>query len=329
MSVQIPQISDDQVSNLITTEYDVGRPTLIRPLRLARNHTYEIATDRGRHVLRIRGGNDWWIDGQSDLLFELDLLDHLAQHGIPVSTAIPRRGGDRLGVLATDDDHGGGDGRTYSLFTWAPGRIGSRTPDGARLVGAALARIHLAADRFATDHSRYRLDETTMLDRRLPGIEQGFPDLPAADVRTIRTHIEEIRRRLRTFDPGPGGWGIIHGDVQELNFTIDEGTVTFFDFELCAWGWRTADVAEYYTRISPPQREPFLAGYQSVRPLNPSERDMLLTIGRLAWIREGCVASDLAHMLRDPFIRFHRDQAGRWQMRAPGDPDPTADPSRL
>jgi hypothetical protein len=41
-------------------------------------------------------------------------------------------------------------------------------------------------------------------------------------------------------------------------------------------------------------------------------------ITRLAWIREGCVSSNLAHMLRDPFIRFQLDQAGRWQMKPPG-----------
>jgi hypothetical protein len=44
---------------------------------------------------------------------------------------------------------------------------------------------------------------------------------------------------------------------------------------------------------------------------------MLLTIARLAWIREGCRSGTLAHMLRDPFIRFELDEDGRWQMRSP------------
>lgn len=44
---------------------------------------------------------------------------------------------------------------------------------------------------------------------------------------------------------------------------------------------------------------------------------MLLTIARLAWIREGCTSHTLAQMFRDPFIRFRRDDSGRWQMTPP------------
>ena len=93
---------------------------------------------------------------------------------------------------------------------------------------------------------------------------------------------------------------MVHGDAQELSFHIDDGALMFFDFDLCAWGWRTADIAECYTRIPPPHRQPFLDGYQTVRPLNPSEHDMLLTIGRLAWIREGCRPPNLTPMLDNP-----------------------------
>lgn len=303
---------ESRLGDLIANEYALGHPTRIRPLQTGRNRTYEVSTRHGRFALRVRGGGDWWIRDDSEFLFELDLLDHLAALNVPVSTAVARINGERIGLL---QDHEGS--RSYSLFTWAPGRTGSRTPDGARLVGEALARIHVAADEFRTDLSRYQLDEATMLNRRLPAIHQGFAADSAEDVRTIRTHIADIRRALRDFDPGPGGWGIIHGDVQQLNFHITQGQVTFFDFELCAWGWRAADVAEFYTRIPPTHREPFLDGYQAVRPLNPSERDMLLTIARLAWIREGCRSKNLAQMLRDPFIRFELDENNHWQMRSP------------
>lgn len=298
---------------LITTEFDIGRPIHIRALQIGRNRTYRVRTDRGDFALRIRG-QSWWIKKveESDLRFELDLLDHLAAHGVPVSTAIPRRNGDKLGVL--EDAQGP---HWFSLFTWAPGEPGARTPEHAALVGATLAKVHRAADLLTTRHTRFHIDETTILDHQLPRIEAEFPTDRPEDVQLIREQIQEIRRRLATFDPGPAGWGIIHGDVQELNFHIDNGELTFIDFDLCAWSWRTADIAEYYTRIPPPHRDPFLTGYESIRPLNPAEHDMLLTIARLAWIREGCTSHALAQMFRDPFIRFRRDRSGRWQMSSP------------
>jgi Ser/Thr protein kinase RdoA (MazF antagonist) len=300
-----------ELADLISIEYELGEPLRIEPLQISRNHTYRVTTALGDYALRIRG-DSWWIHDESELRFELELLDHLAAGGIAVSTAISRRNGDQLGVL--DDRQGP---RWYSLFTWAPGTPGAKTPQGAALVGRTLAGIHTTADELTPTHPRHHLDQATMLDRRLPAIEASFPTDRPEDVRLIREQIAEIRDRLRTFDPGPGGWGIIHGDVQELNFHIDDGRLTFIDFDLCAWGWRTADIAEYYTRIPPPHREPFLDGYQSIRPLNPAERDMLLTIARLAWIREGCTSHTLAQMLRDPFVRFRRTDTGRWQMTSP------------
>lgn len=299
------------VVDLISKHYDVSPPVRVRTLQATRNHTLAVITADARYALRIRG-DAWWIGHRSELVFELDLLDHLAADGLAVSTAVPRRDGNRIGVV--QDGHRE---RTYSLFTWAPGRPGAPTPADARLVGATLARIHLSADTFVSRHHRYRLDVATMLDRNLPTIERDLEDAPADSAAAIRVHIAEIRRRLRGFDPGPSGWGVIHGDVQQLNFHIDNGALTFFDFDLCGWGWRIADIAEYYTRIPPPHRAPFLAGYQAVRTLNPSELDMLPTVGRLAWIREGCRPPNLGPMLDDPFIRFELDGGGRWQMKPP------------
>lgn len=300
-----------QLADIVAQHYDIGRPVEVHTLQATRNHTLAIVTDGGRYAVRMRG-DAWWIGHESELEFELDLLDHLARDGLAVSTAVPQRDGSRVGIL---DD--GTLRRTYSLFTWVPGRHGARTPREAYLVGQTLAHIHLSADSFTSRHQRYQLNEATMLDRQLPAIEADLAAESPTNAEAIRAHIEAIRQRLRHFDPGPSGWGVIHGDVQQLNFHLDRDAVGFFDFDLCAYGWRTSDIAEYYTRIPPPHREPFLDGYQAVRQLNQSEQDMLLTIARLAWIREGCRPPNLAPMLDDPFIRYEQDDHGQWHMKPP------------
>lgn len=167
-----------------------------------------------------------------------------------------------------------------------------------------MAAIHVAADQFATTHSRYRLDEETLLDRSLRELAAELAAAAPADVATIEHYAGEIRTRLGDFDPGPTGWGLVHGDVYWANLHFDErGNITIFDFDLCGYGWRAYDLAYYYTRVPAAVRAAALDGYESVRPLIDAERDMLTTFGRLAWIRaDGRPMSRLAQLLRDPYV---------------------------
>lgn len=148
--------------------------------------------------------------GESDVRFELDLLTHLHGHGVPVSYPLPRRNGDLLGTVAAPE----GD-RFYSLFSWAPGEPPeSLTVDQAHLLGRTVAGIHVAADLYEPSHTRYRLDEATKLDRPLAELAQQIRDASPDDAATIARYTAEIRAQLAAFDPGPTGWGIIHGDVR-------------------------------------------------------------------------------------------------------------------
>ncbi|HEU0165175.1 MAG TPA: phosphotransferase, partial [Thermomicrobiales bacterium] len=142
-------------------------------------------------------------------------------------------------------------------------------------------------------------------DRFVDLMEPSLADDDPADAAFIRSQIVEIRQRLRDLDPGEGGWGLIHGDVQELNFHFTaENQITFFDFDLCGYGWRAYEISYYYTRIREELRAPVIAGYESVRPLSVSEREMLPTFGKLAWIREGLMSRDLIEKLHDPYMKF-------------------------
>lgn len=286
-------MTGERVARLIEAQYEVGPVTGCRPLHDGLNHTFAITTESGQYAVRVYGRNKWWVSGESDLLFELDLLDHLYKHDVPVSRSIPTRAGHRLATI---------DKRRVGLFTWAPGEPKHSTPGQVFVVGATLAAIHVAADSFETAHHRHRWDLESLLDRYLGTL--GLDRVPARQARFVRRHIAEIRRRLSEFDPGPTGWGIIHGDVQELNYHFHEDRITFLDFDLCGYGWRAYDVAYYYTRIPKYQRGALIRGYESVRPLSPAEHEMLPTFGRLAWIREGCQSQGLVYRTRRPYMSF-------------------------
>lgn len=299
-SIHTSMVSLSDVINLVATEYDLGTPTTCTLMRSGLNDTYAVEIKGEFFALRLHGLHKWWIAGQEDLRFELGLLTFLRTEGLPVSYPLPRRNGEFLGRFETR-----GFARDYSLFSWAPGEPGSDTMAKAHILGRTLAAIHLTADRFRSPHHRYALDERTLLDRFVHEMEPALEQDDPADAWFIREQISDIRRRIRAFTPGWGGWGIIHGDVQELNFNFTaDGQITFFDFDLCGYGWRVYDIASYHTRISEHLRAPFPAGYEAVRRLNDEERDMIPTMGRLAWIREGLISKGLVEKLHDPYMSF-------------------------
>jgi Ser/Thr protein kinase RdoA (MazF antagonist) len=292
-------VDPDWIARLVATDYDVGVPDGCRILFAGHNDTYEVTVDEQKYAFRLHTRGKWWLGGESDARFELDLLTHLHRHEVPVSYPLPRRNGDLLGTVPAPEGE-----RFYSLFSWAAGGPTPKlTSDQAYLLGQTLAAIHIAADSHEPTHTRYILDEANLLDRPLAGLEQEIRDASPDDAETITHYVAEIRARLAEFDPGPTGWGIIHGDIQGLNYHFDtDGRITVFDFDLCGYGWRAYDFAYYYTREAEPERSAVLDGYQAVRPLSEAEHAMITTFGRLAWIaHDGRPVPKLAQLLRDPY----------------------------
>lgn len=295
-------------------EDDYGRtPTRISLIMSGHNDSYRVDTDESTYAFRVYGEAKSWIRGADDLRFELDLLTHLGLRGAPVSVPIARRSGDTLGIRTspTGDRH-------YALFSWCPGR----PVDAAELLlaqaarlGAALASIHVAADDFDSEHGRYHLNESILIQRSLRLMAPALRQADADDARFITETAARISDRLSCFHPGAHGWGIIHGDPQTMNCHItDDGEIAFFDFDHCGFGWRGYDLA-YCLRHSGTVgdrhgddiRAAAIDGYETVRPMSPAEHNMLQTLGQAAWIREGTAGGNglapakLARLLRDPY----------------------------
>ncbi|MFZ5813944.1 MAG: phosphotransferase [Bacillota bacterium] len=290
------------IASLVEAEYGLPSPRADL-LRRGFNDSYQVTVGEERYVLRLYLHDKYYVQGPDDLRFELDLLDHLAAQGVGVATALPRRGGDRLGSVQAAEGL-----RHFALFHYAPGgHATTLTEAQVRGLGAALAQIHLAAESFRTAYHRHRLDRSALLDLPMQRMEPylaGRPD----DHQYVQGVAARVGAVLDGLDAGPGLWGIIHGDPHSGNAHFVEDRPVLFDFDTCGYGWRAYDLGIALRECEAAQRPAFLEAYQSIRPLSAAERDALPALLRARAIWD---AGDIVTMTPVWGIAVARSVVGR------------------
>jgi len=276
-------LTSSEVLELVNAEYSLlGQAHNCKLLRRGFNDNYLVGVGTQWYVLRVYLNHKYYIESPDDFNFELDLLDHLFAAGIPVAPAKRRDNNELLGWTNTTL----GD-RAFALFTYAVGdELTRKSVNLERCfnVGKATAEIHLAANKFQSAHSRYRLNRQYLVDEPLRIINQQKDEA----TRTIsKGHIKEIDEMISSLQPieelldtinsldvSGDEFGIIHSDLHPGNIHFNGDQPTIFDFDHCAYGWRAYDlcVSESMPDL---QKQELLKGYESVRPLTKGERDCI------------------------------------------------------
>ncbi len=320
MRVTHSLLHPDDLARLLEREYALALPVKVSLLNRGFNDTYLVTDVEGdRRVLRVYNRDKYWIRSESDLHFELDLLEHLASAGLGVIRPYQRTVGDRLGRLTAPEGE-----RCFALFTYAPGKPsydGTPTAEQWHEFGSGIARMHLQMDTFTTSHDRYHLDEHILVERPLASLApyaqsaQAAADL--AELGKIGQRLTDQIHQLRAI---PGAYGIIHADLHRGNTHLsDDGRFVTFDFDHCGFGLRAYDLVTFYRGPDAPDEDrerwtAFLAGYQQVRPLSPAEVDSFPALAACrtmwdigdwlgaadrtgdAWVTEARIAKLLEHV---------------------------------
>lgn len=238
------------------------------------------------------------------LLAEHALIWALLEHGVPT----PRLHMSRDGTTLTWHE---GQGYVITDLACGEDRYGQvgvfepfATPEEIRSAGAMLARFHLAlADGPALSPKPFRGLTARYELMRAPSVEAGLSDLMDEDplletllerpewpwlVGYLEARQEAIARHL---DRMPRG--ILHGDFIKRNLFWEGREVSdVIDFDLWNVGYWAYDLAlallpcgfdwprllQDEREVRSPDLRGFLAGYQSVRPLQAAERAALPTL---------------------------------------------------
>src|SRR5215203_6914681 len=124
-------VTDDELSGWLAS-YNVGTLIDLRGISAGiENTNYFVTTTAGRYVLTL-----FEKLVAAELPFYLNLMAHLADHGVPSARPIPDLDGDLLGEL---------NGKPAALVSFLPGKdVEAPAAAHCAAVGAMLARIHRA-----------------------------------------------------------------------------------------------------------------------------------------------------------------------------------------
>ena len=255
------------------TRYSVGRLTACEPIKSGiENTNYFVTTTQGRYVLTLfeRLPAD-------ELPFYLNMMAHLARHGIPCPAPIANLADQYLGSL---------NGKPAALVTRLPGKsIDEPGPKHCEELGALLARMHLAGRSYSSYLENPRgpkwwrlaarevmtfLDSSQqhLLQKELEfQVEQRFPDLPRGPVHA------DLFRDNTLFDGGR-----ISGVIDFYFAGVD---CLLYDVAVCANDW----CLEEGSALDRKRTRALLAGYHALRPFGELETKAWPAMLRAAALR--------------------------------------------
>ncbi|MGQ0651604.1 MAG: homoserine kinase [Betaproteobacteria bacterium] len=271
MSVYTP-VTHAELSHWLRN-YSVGALESCEPIQSGiENTNYFVQTTQGRYVLTLFERLP-----AEELPFYLDLMAHLARHGIPCPSPLADLSNQFLQRL---------NGKPAALVTRLPGRS-IESPDAAQCgeLGGLLARMHLAARsyaaylenprgprwwRFAAREVRNFLnkDQIDLLESELAfQSEHRFPELPRGPV-----HADLFR------DNALFGGGRICGVIDFYFAGVD---CLLYDLAVCANDWCVTASCE----LEAERTAALLRAYEAVRPLSAEEKAAWRPMLRAAALR--------------------------------------------
>lgn len=216
----------------------------------------------------------------ADLPYFLGLLDHLAAKACPVPRTMHDRSGASWRMV---------EGKAAALIEFLPGVSPTRpTPAQARSIGAVLANLHLAAQDFpktranAMDFAASAAILEACGAERLATIDAGLPAMIAEARAAAALDLVALPRSQTHTDLFPDNVLMLGERVTGLidfYFACTGPMVLDLAVTHAAWCFDSED--RHQSNIG----AALIAGYESVRPLEPAERDLFPDVAKGACLR--------------------------------------------
>lgn len=207
------------------------------------NLVYECVRSGQPVILRVSFRSDRTYE---QLLAEVDFIQYLAGHGVLVSEPIPSEAGNFVERMPLD-------GQSVFLVCFEKGR-GMRVPDNQYRYredvpieeyfqnwGAALGKMHRLSRKYHPPSSTICRPDWFELHAEKLDLDHMIP----ATLPLVREQLERLLDDIRGLPRDREGFGLIHGDFNDGNFTVDytNGDLTIFDFDDSCYFWFAYELA--------------------------------------------------------------------------------------
>ncbi len=275
----------DSVARSVLEHYELSPRSDVTLINVSENTTYKVVDPDSGRVAAMRVHRPGYHSGR-EIESELLWLDALSADGVvDPPTAIRRRDGGRLTTLPVGD----GDSRHVVLFDWMDGAAPS-TESGLEasfeVLGRLAAAMHLHGGAWArpSTFTRYTCDYDAALGARaMWGRWQDGLGMGADERRLLQRVDDQIRRELAAYGTDPARFGLAHNDLRLTNLLVDGDQVKVIDFDDCGFSWFLYDFATAVSFLEADPRasdwmQPWLAGYQTLRPLTSTDVGIIPTL---------------------------------------------------
>ena len=254
-------------------QYSVGELKSLEPIKAGiENTNYFVTTAQGAYVLTLFERLP-----AAELPFYLDLMAHLARHGIPSPAPIADLADHYLQTLK---------GKPAALVTRLPGRS-IEQPAAAECaeLGALLARMHLAGRSYPAYLENPRGPKWWRL-----AANELKPHLGKEEVALVESELGfQAQHRFPDLPRGP-----VHADLFRDNALFQKGRISgvidfyfagvdclLYDMAVCANDW----CLDENFGLEKARMDALMAAYEAVRPLTPGERTAWPVMLRAAALR--------------------------------------------
>jgi Ser/Thr protein kinase RdoA (MazF antagonist) len=273
-------LSAAHLGSFIQERYSLNKGTTCSILKAGVNHTYQVADNKGRYILRIYSLN--WRT-KTEIIEEIKLLLQLSENNISVSYALADKDGNFIQTFNAPEGE-----RFGVLFTYAKGHKLHSVPAEMHFkIGEMMARIHKVTHNQTLNRVKYTPD--LLLVDSLKQVSK-FLTADTDEMRFMQSAQQYLMREWISADPSQIRQGIVHLDIwfDNLNIT-DDNNVTIFDFDFCGNGRLCLDISYYIMQLHnieryelkdyQPKVESFMSGYESITKISEEEKRLIPALG--------------------------------------------------
>lgn len=242
---EIIQICDREVLDAATARFGIRKEAvkIFPEYEGAANLVYEYEIEKKPLILRISFTPE---RTRGQIQAELHFVNYLSENGVNVSKPVPSKNGNLIETIQAM-------GIPFHVVSFVKGK-GMRVPDngyGYRTDapieeyfhnwGRVLGQMHALTKGYQPESQEIKRPDWFDLHKNRLGTVSQLPDRLHSVQRQIQFLLEELKALPRDKD----AFGLIHGDFNDGNFTVDytNGDIIVFDFDDSCYFWFMYEIA--------------------------------------------------------------------------------------